>query len=155
MKNLVRAWKFCRDNNKRTGASPCFAPFEQIMEEIFWWYTNHMKLCMQWNTQSIWYFYYFSLYNGPGSSTCTSTGSGIDTVTLLIIFYSLLYVPISITFSKLFIEKRIQFNFNIFLETLIFFYSIFEWISETVFYKCYKNYLSVGISEYIFFLLKI
>lgn len=34
-KNLVRAYKQSADNNSRTGATPCNAPFADLMEEIF------------------------------------------------------------------------------------------------------------------------
>lgn len=34
-KNLVRAYKQSADNNRRTGATPCNAPYADLMDEIF------------------------------------------------------------------------------------------------------------------------
>lgn len=35
MRTLLQAYKAARDNNRSTGASPCFAPYMELMDEIF------------------------------------------------------------------------------------------------------------------------
>ncbi|XP_036322065.1 uncharacterized protein LOC118736065 [Rhagoletis pomonella] len=35
MRTLLQAYKAARDNNNRTGSSPCFDPYMELMEEIF------------------------------------------------------------------------------------------------------------------------
>lgn len=35
MRSLLQAYKAARDNNNRTGSSPCFAPYMELMDEIF------------------------------------------------------------------------------------------------------------------------
>ncbi|XP_036340685.1 probable inactive serine/threonine-protein kinase slob2 [Rhagoletis pomonella] len=35
MRTLLQAYKSASDNNRSTGASPCFAPFMELMNEIF------------------------------------------------------------------------------------------------------------------------
>ncbi|XP_067647651.1 uncharacterized protein [Eurosta solidaginis] len=35
IRTLLQAYKAARDNNRSTGASPCFAPYMELMDEIF------------------------------------------------------------------------------------------------------------------------